>query len=248
MIKIGFLLFLVFLFQTSVFAEASAEGSKSDVNDTAVKAVIKRILPSKTPDSITLSPVSGLYEVVVDAKVLYVSSDGNFLLEGDLFDLKTMKNLTESKRTVGRLKAINGIEESSMIVFKPEKVKNTITVFTDIDCGYCRKMHREMSDYMDEGIEVRYLAYPRSGVGTPSYDKAVGVWCADDKNKAMTDAKNGSKVPEGKCDNPVKSHMAVADVVGVSGTPTLVFDDGQVVPGYLPAKRLSAFFESRKKN
>ena len=141
--KIGFLLFLGFLFQTSIFSVA--QGSESDVNDTAVKAALKKILPSNTPDSITLSPVSGLYEVVVGAKVLYVSSDGNFLLEGDLFDLKNMKNLTESKRTVGRLKAINGIEESSMIVFKPKKVKNIITVFTDIDCGYCRKMHREMN-------------------------------------------------------------------------------------------------------
>jgi len=243
--KIGLLLFLSFLlFQTSVLAETDESGVTE-----AVKAAIKRILPSTTPDSVTLSPVSGLYEVVLGAKVLYISGDGNYLLEGDLFDLKKMKNLTESKRTVGRLKAVNGIDENTMIVFKPEKVKHIVTVFTDIDCGYCRKMHREMNAYMDEGIEIRYLAYPRSGVGTPSFYKAVGVWCADDKKQAMTDAKNGGKVPEvkeGTCKDPVKDHMAVAEVVGVSGTPTLVFEDGQVVPGYLPAKKLSAFFESRK--
>jgi len=240
--KTSLTLFLCFLFQTNLFAGTV----DSDVTD-AVKAVVKKILPTTTPDSITASPVSGLYEVIVGAKVLYISADGKFLLEGDLFDLKNMKNLTESKRTIGRLKAVNGIDEKSMIIFSPEKVKYRLTVFTDIDCGYCRKMHREMDAYMEEGIEIRYLAYPRSGVNTKSYYKAVNVWCSEDKKDALTKAKNGEKLPKGKCDNPVKSHMAVADVVGVTGTPTLVFDDGNVVPGYLPAKRLAAFFESRKK-
>ena len=225
------------LFQTSVFA------ASDDQAMTAVKASLKRIMPSTTPDSISASPVAGLYEVIIGAKVLYISDNGKFLIEGDVFDLGGMKNLTEGKRTTGRLKAINGLSDDSMIVFTPEKkVKHTIKVFTDIDCGYCRKLHREMDDYLAEGIEIKYMAYPRSGKNTPSYYKAVGVWCADDKKKAMTDAKNGGKVAtKEKCDNPIDEHMAVAEVVGVTGTPTLVFSDGRVIPGYLPAKRLSAF-------
>lgn len=238
--KFSILVSLLFMFQTMSFA-ADGDG------DALVKAAIKRIMPTATPDSIILSPVTGLYEVIIGAKVLYLSADGRFLIEGDMFDLLSMKNVTESKRTTGRLKAVQAIAEDSMIVFRPEKVNHVVKVFTDIDCGYCRKLHREMDKYMAEGIEIRYMAYPRSGKNTPSYFKAVGVWCADDKKKAMTEAKNGGKVPESKsCKHPVDEHMAVADVVGVTGTPTLVFEDGRVIPGYLPAKRLVGFLDSKK--
>ena len=237
--KSGLFIALLMLFQTSVFA------ASDDQEMTAVKASIKRIMPSASPDSVMASPVPGLYEIIIGAKVLYMSKDGKFLIEGDVFELTGMKNLTEGKRTVGRMKAVSAIDESTMITFTPEKeVKHTIKVFTDIDCGYCRKLHREMDAYLAEGIEIKYLAYPRSGKNTPSYHKAVGVWCADDKKAAMTKAKNGGKVAtKEKCDNPVDEHMAVAEVVGVTGTPTLVFSDGRVIPGYLPAKRLSAFLK-----
>jgi thiol:disulfide interchange protein DsbC len=239
--KISLLLFTL-IFYSSVFAS-------SDDGSDAVRAAVKRIMPNVSPDSVTPAPVPGLYEVIIGAKVLYISKDGKYLIEGDVFDLVKMKNLTETKRTRGRLKAVSNIEEDTMIVFSPEKVKHSITVFTDIDCGYCRKMHREMDDYMAEGIEIRYLAYPRSGINTPSYFKATGVWCADDRKQALTDAKNGGKVIKTKtgCKHPVKDHMAVAEVVGVTGTPTLVFEDGQVIPGYLPAKRLIKFLDSKGK-
>jgi thiol:disulfide interchange protein DsbC len=235
--KLSLLLFTL-VFYSSVFA------STDDGSD-AVKAALKRIMPNASIDSVIPGPVPGLYEVIIGAKVLYISKDGKFLIEGDIFDLAKMKNLTETKRTKGRLKAVNNIEEDTMIIFAPKKVKHTITVFTDIDCGYCRKMPREMDDYM----AIRYLAYPRSGVNTPSYFKATGVWCADDRKQAMTDAKNGGKVIKTKsgCKHPVKEHMAIADVVGVTGTPTLVFEDGQVIPGYLPAKRLIKFLDSKGK-
>lgn len=236
--KTGLLIVLVSLFQPVAIADTDGQ------IPVAVKTAIERIMPTTPPDSISAAPVSGMYEIVFGAKVLYMSADGKYLIEGDVFDLNKMKNLTESKRTAGRLKAINKINEDTMIVYKPKKVKHSVRVFTDIDCGYCRKLHREMDSYMEEGIEIKYLAYPRSGKNTPSYHKAVGVWCSEDKQKAMTDAKNGGKAPDIKCDNPVDEHMAIADVVGVTGTPTLVFEDGRVIPGYLPAKRLGAFLGS----
>jgi len=233
------LLLITLIFYTGAFAD-------TDSGADLVNAAIKRVMPNVTPDSVKLAPIPGLYEVIIGAKVLYISTDGKYLIEGDMFDLVKMKNVTETKRNVGRLKAVNDIDEDTMIIFKPEKVKHVVTVFTDIDCGYCRKLHREINTYLDEGIEIRYLAYPRSGVNTPSYFKAVGVWCADDRKQALTDAKNGGKVlkTSADCKHPVKEHMAVADVVGVSGTPTLVFSDGHVIPGYLPAEKLIKFLDS----
>jgi thiol:disulfide interchange protein DsbC len=172
--------------------------------------------------------------------VIYVSSDGRYMLEGDLYDLKNRINLTETKRRAGRAKVINAIDEKSMIVFSPEKdkVKYTITAFTDVDCGYCRKLHKQIKQYNDLGIAVRYLAYPRSGVNTPSYYKAVSVWCSADRKEAITEAKSGAKMERKDCDNPVKAHMAAAKEVGVTGTPTLVLQSGQVIPGYVEPKRL----------
>jgi thiol:disulfide interchange protein DsbC len=152
------------------------------------------------------------------------------------------------------------LDKDSMIIFSPEsgKAKYTITAFTDIDCGYCRKLHSEMKDYNDLGIEVRYVSYPRAGLNSPSYEKAVAVWCSVDRNKAMSSAKAGAsleqlkkaeQVKDQSCKDPIKQHMKVASMVGVTGTPTLVMDDGSVLPGYLPAQRLlQALQENAKTN
>jgi thiol:disulfide interchange protein DsbC len=127
-----------------------------------------------------------------------------------------------------------------MLIFSPDKPTHTITVFTDIDCGYCRKLHHEMADYHAKGIRVRYLMFPRSGVNSPSYDKAVSVWCSEDRNDSLTKAKNGKDPAPRTCDNPVQNHMAMGRSIGVQGTPSIVFEDGRVIPGYVPAERLAA--------
>ena len=157
-------------------------------------------------------------------------------------------NLTETKRRVARAKAVRGMDENTMVVFSPDadKVKHTITAFTDIDCGYCRKMHKQMKQYNDLGIAMRYLAYPRSGVNTPSYYKAVSVWCADDKQAAMTKAKSGETLAKADCDTPIKAHMDAAKLVGVTGTPTMVLENGRVIPGYVEPKRLIKILEQLK--
>lgn len=214
----------------------------------AVRHAIAQVMPNATPDAIVPAPLANFYEVLIGAQVLYVSKDGKYLLEGDVYDVGARKNITEARRSVGRLKTIQAIDPASMIIFEPKTPNYTLTVFTDIDCGYCRKMHSEMQSYLDKGIRIRYLAYPRSGKDTPSYFKAVGVWCAADRKAALTAAKAGGKVEEKKCKSPVDAHMAAGEAVGVSGTPTLVLENGVVVPGYVNAAQLVQLIEENKKN
>lgn len=230
---------------TGGFSIVAAADDPAEVE--VVKRHVAQAMPNARVDAIAPSPIAGFYEVIIGAQVFYVAKDGKYLIEGDLFELATKKNLTDARRSAGRMKAMSGIDEATMIVFSPKTVKYTITAFTDIDCGYCRKLHREMNDYLDKGIRVRYLAFPRSGVNTPSYYKAVGVWCADDRKAAMTQAKAGGKVEEKKCKHPVDQHLAAGEAVGVTGTPTLVMDNGTVIPGYVNATQLVQMLEDNMK-
>lgn len=213
-----------------------------------IAKVLSELMPQGKADSIKPTPFPGMYEAVFGPQIIYVSGDGRYMFEGDLYDLKNRMNLTETKRRVARAKTVRTMDEKTMVVFSPaaDKVKHTITAFTDIDCGYCRKMHKQMKQYNELGIAMRYLAYPRSGVNTPSYYKAVSVWCADDKQGAMTKAKSGESLPRVKCDNPIKTHMDAAKLVGVTGTPTMVLENGRVIPGYVEPKRLIKILEQLK--
>lgn len=212
----------------------------------AVKQAVMRVMPGSKPDAVTPAPFSGFYEVLIGAQIFYVSNDAKLLFEGNLYDLETRRNLTDEKKSIGRKKIVDALDESSMIVFSPKDVKHTVTIFTDIDCGYCRKLHNEIRSYMDRGIQVRYAAFPRSGRDTPSYFKAVGVWFAKDRKTAMTNAKLGGTVEEKKCDHPVDKHLAAGASLGISGTPTLVFPNGYVVPGYVNAGQLVQLLEEEK--
>jgi len=226
----------------SIFPVLASESS--DIK--AIKKVFSEVLPGAKVDSVKMSHMKGLYEVVYGAQVIYMSGDGRYVIQGDLIDLKDRTNLTEATRSVHRAKLVGNIKDDTSIIFAPQKVKHTITVFTDIDCGYCRKLHREMEQYLAEGIKVRYLAFPRSGIDTKSYFKAVTVWCSKDQKSALTEAKAGTKQEKISCENPVKKHMKLAEQFGVSGTPTIVFDNGEVVPGYVPAARLAKMLNGNK--
>lgn len=199
-----------------------------------------------TVENIQPSPVKGLYVVSVPPRLFYVSADAKYVINGDMIDMAMNQNVTQPLRSKVRMDAITNLGEDSMIVFAPEKVKHTITVFTDIDCGYCRKLHNEMAEYNKHGIKVRYLAYPRAGIDSEAYNKAVSVWCADDRKDAMTKAKNNQDVPPKTCDNPVAEQYKLGEMMGIRGTPALVLDDGQVAPGYIPAARLASILDSRK--
>jgi len=243
--KIPVLMFVIFAFCISSLTFVSADEA-SDVRN--IENTFTQIVPDRKPDIISPSFIPGMYEVVYGAQVMYMSADARYVIQGDVIDLKKRENITESLRSNQRQRLIKTLDESEMIVFKPKGESNyRITVFTDIDCGYCRKLHREMSDYLAEGITVRYMAFPRSGVNTKSYYKAVNVWCAKDKHDAMTKAKSGQALPKQECENPVEEQMALGEDFGVTGTPTIVFDNGEVVPGYVPAIRLHGILEQIKK-
>jgi thiol:disulfide interchange protein DsbC len=213
-----------------------------------VLARLDRIMPGVKPDSVAKAPVDGFFEVVFGPKVVYMSDDGRYLLQASIIDLDSDENLTETRRSAAVKSSLEKVGEAKMVSFgDKDKAKHTISVFTDIDCGYCRKLHSEMAAYNKAGIRVRYLFYPRAGLNTPSYDKAVSVWCADDRNAAMTKSKAGEKVPDKTCDNPVREHMQLGELMGVSGTPALVLPDGSLLPGYVPADRLSQYLDAQEK-
>ena len=187
------------------------------------------------------SAVEGFYEVTVGSRVAYISRDGRYLMEGELYDLETSQNLTENTRAAARVDLLNSVEPTQMIVFAPEGrvADHTITIFTDIDCGYCRQFHREIEQVMALGVQVNYLFYPRTGPATESWSKAEKVWCAADRNTALTNAKLGGRVPDLTCtDNPVSSHYNLGRQVGVTGTPSVYTSSGVHIGGYLPPQQL----------
>ncbi len=216
-------------------------------DDSAVRETLSRIIPGQSPDLIEETPYKGLYEVVYGSDIFYLSENGRYLFQGDMVDLTTQNNLTEARRTKGRLKLMDTVALDTRISFKPQggAPVHVVDVFTDVDCFYCQKLHNEMADYLNEGIEIRYLAFPRAGVGSHSYEKIVSVWCAKDQKAVMTLAKNKQQPEKRECDNPVKEHMELGRQIGVSGTPALVFSDGTLMPGYLPASQLRKILDEK---
>ena len=200
-------------------------------------------------DSIETTAIDGLYAVREGSRVFYFSSDGRFLIHGEMYDLISgePENLTEKSLKGVRAKLINTVPEKEFIIFKAKNEKYKINIFTDIDCGYCRKLHSEMDDYLAAGITIKYLFFPRAGLGSDAYKKAVSVWCADDRNAAITTAKMGTGVLQDKtCKNPVAAHMKLGEQLGVRGTPMMVTSAGTVFPGYMPAKQLAKSLSAEK--
>jgi thiol:disulfide interchange protein DsbC len=215
------------------------------IGDPVNKDALAAKLSGVEAGDISDSPVAGVYEVAVGANVAYVTADGRYLLEGELYDLQTNKNLTEQTRATSRVALLNAVPRDKMIVFSPPngEVKHTVTIFTDIDCGYCRQFHREIDQVTALGIEVHYLFYPRTGPDTESWFKADKVWCASDRNTALTRAKLGGSVPDATCaETPVAAHYDLGQQIGVRGTPAVFSASGELLGGYLPpatlAKRL----------
>jgi thiol:disulfide interchange protein DsbC len=208
-------------------------------DEAAVKKALSEFMPGGQVDSVKSSEVRGLYEVTMGGNIFYASEDGKYLLQGQLFDVEAKKNVTEAKLASVRKASLDKIGEQKMIIFKPETSKHVVSIFTDIDCGYCRKLHSEIDQYMAQGITIRYMFFPRAGKGSDSYKKAVSVWCAADKNKALTAAKKGENLDAKTCENPVDEHMALGEAFGMNGTPMIVTQKGNILPGYVPAPQLA---------
>ncbi|WP_068510827.1 MULTISPECIES: DsbC family protein [unclassified Oleiphilus] len=214
----------------------------ANADEAQVRKSLSEAMPGLKLSSVEMSEIVGMYRVTTySGEALFVSSDGKFFLTGDLYATKTgrIENLTEKRRETARIEQISSVQGKDKIVFPAKgETKARIAVFTDIDCGYCRKLHREIPALNDMGIEVSYLAYPRAGVGSDSYGKYVSAWCAEDKLEAMTDAKNGKSIPEKTCANPVQDQYMLGQAMGISGTPAIVLESGRLIPGYLNAQKL----------
>ena len=227
------------LLAMGILITASASYAEDTSEIKAVRAELSKFVDEAKTAEIIKAPVDGVYRIEVSGSYAYAYVDGDFVLFGDLYNTKDKVSLGEDAKNQRMAKLISEVPESKMIVFGPKNPKRYITVFTDIDCGYCRKLHNEVAELNDAGIQVRYLAFPRSGIGQASYNKYVSVWCSEDQQSALTAAKAGESTSGGtKCDNPIAETYKLGQEVGVRGTPTIIFDDGKVTPGYLPAVAL----------
>ena len=211
----------------------------------ALSARLEVLAPGMKPDHVTETALPGMYEVRFGTIIVYLSDDGRYMLRGDLIDLHAGRNVTEATRWSMRAESVGALGEASMIVFAPEAVKHTVTVFTDVDCPYCARMHQQMADYNRLGIGIRYTAFPRAGVGSPTFDKMVSVWCAEDQRAAMTDAKAGIAIDRARCDDPVREHYEAGQAIGVTGTPAIILESGELIPGYVPPPELLDRLEER---
>ena len=214
-----------------LFGTAYAQDSNLEKN-------LKGLLPSNMPiESVQETPMEGVYEVVAGGQPLYVYSAGKFLMIGDVYDAESRVNLGEQKKNQQMSEAIKSVPEEEMIVLG-DNSDRYVVVFTDTDCGYCQRFHRNVAELNERGLQVRYLMFPRAGLESDSYNEAVSVWCADDQGRAMTVAKSGGMVEEKNCENPVAAQYELGQQIGIRGTPTMILDNGEVIPGYLPPAQL----------
>jgi len=223
---------LFILASLALLAATGAARADDTVDQLAAKLKVQ-------PTDIHPAQVAGLYQVTLGPEVTYVTADGRYLLRGDIVDVKSGKDLTREQRDQARLAYIGRLSPADMIVFPVGHPKHVLTVLTDIDCQYCRAIAREMPELAAKGVELRYLAYPRAGVGSSSWDKAVAVWCAKDRQAAYRDAMGGKPVASAKCDEaPVAAGYDLAQRLGATGTPQIITETGQLIDGYVPAAQL----------
>lgn len=222
-----------------VLALSAATQGFADEQLDGIRDKISGLFPEIKAEHVFPGPLDGWYTIRKGAIVAYVSADGRYLMQGDMIDLENQVNLTETSRNDARRDLMASYPDEDTIVFSPKEKRHTISVFTDIDCTFCRRLHNQMDEYLAKGIEVRYFLYPRNGPASPSWGKAEQVWCADDRNEALTMAKQDEDFDSQACNaGVVTAHYALGQDVGLTGTPALVFEDGTLISGYLPPDRL----------
>jgi thiol:disulfide interchange protein DsbC len=223
---------LAFLFTVSVTALAA------DADFSNVEERIRMLAPQAKSIAISETPIEGLLMVQIGGDIVYATADGKYLVQGRVLDMHTLEDLTEGAKAEIRRDLLATADMATQITFAPEEAKYDLTVFTDIDCGYCRKLHAQINEYNQQGIAIHYMAFPRAGIGSHSYDKAVSVWCAGNQREAMTQAKLGAEPDPAQCDNPIEQQYELGRELGVTGTPSLLTADGQMIPGYVPPEKL----------
>lgn len=230
--KVFNFLFILISFSNFVFSDKELIANK-----------LKNILPPDAViESIEASSFAGIYKVYYgDLQPIYVSANGDYFIYGDMYkiDSNRITNITGNEIKARRLNIINSIPSNELISFKSKNELFSITIFTDVDCGYCRKLHSQIEEYNKIGITVKYAAFPRSGIGTQTFTRMVGAWCADDPKKVITDLKNDKDINLDFCDNqPVAKHYVIGQRLGISGTPAIITPDGDLIPGYVSPEEL----------
>ena len=217
-----------------------AAPAATPAGDAALRAAIQKAVPGVVIDSIKPSIIPGYREVAIGGRIVYVSADGKYLIQGSLMELASRDNLTMVSEGALRRGVLDAVPRERRIIFSPAKPKYRLTVFTDIDCGFCRKMHTQIAEYNKAGISIEYLFFPRAGENSEAWNKAVNVWCAPNRQKALTDAKADRPVPKKTCSNPIAKDYELGKQVGVDGTPAIYGPDGTQLGGYLsPADMLA---------
>lgn len=205
-----------------------------DELDAELTKALSRLLPDVEIDNVSPTPINGLYQVVIGSDVIYMTRDGNYVIKGEILDLEERRNLTEDVRAGSRVRILDSIKKDDYIEFSSKNMQDAIYVFTDVDCGYCRKLHLDVPELNSLGVSVRYLAYPRAGVDSAAGHEMSNVWCAKDRQKALTTAKNREPVEAKSCDDPVAEQYALGQKLGVRGTPAIYLQNGRMLPGYMP--------------
>ncbi|MCW8869612.1 MAG: thioredoxin fold domain-containing protein [Proteobacteria bacterium] len=220
-----------------------AASMSSAVNQSTYQQALRSVTAGEVSiESIKDTPIAGMKELTVNTgktlEIIYISADGNYIFNGSLFDVKNRVDITASHKNGLRSQQLLKFSDSDRINFFPDNMTDKVTVFTDLDCPYCRQMHQQMADYNELGIGISYLFFPRTGLNTDSAQKAVYAWCAENPKKALNKAMAGEQLPEIQCDNPVADHYNAGIAVGVSGTPALILEDGTMLPGLIPPQQL----------
>lgn len=237
-----------FLFVGVLILLGLSSGASASCDVDVINRIVSRSLPKVVFEKATAAPIPGLCEATIDTEIFYVSEAGKFLFIGNMVAVGSGKNLTQQRRA-GIVKEIMfKQDEKRMINIGPVKAKRTITVFTDVDCPYCARLHKEVPQLTKQGVKVRYLLYPRNGTQSPTYKKSVSVWCAKDRIKAIGIAKAGGKLKQKNCANPVADHYKLGRRLGITGTPTLILEDGSRIGGYVPAPRLLSMLGLNEKS
>lgn len=221
---------------------ASSPAMASDYPE--VRQRIEALAGGERKITIAESPLPGILQVRLGGDIVYMTDDGRYLLQGRLLDLETRQDLTDEARGEIRRELMNDLDREQLISFGSDEADYELTVFTDVDCGYCRRLHEQIDEYNEAGIRIHYAAFPRAGVGSGTFEKMVSVWCAGDPQSAMDLAKAGGTPDPADCDSPVAEQYQLGQAMGVTGTPALLTADGQLIPGYVPPADLKSRLDS----
>jgi len=233
---------LVLIYGALLTASMAAQ---AEDNYSAVEERIRSLAPDAQSIAISETPINGILMVQVGGDIFFATADGKFLIQGRVINLDTKEDLTEVAKTELRRELLAGVDTSKQITFSPERPDYDVTVFTDIDCGYCRKLHAQVEEYNKSGIAIHYMAFPRAGIGSHAYEKAVSVWCAADQQAALTQAKLGAEPDPEQCENPIAEQYELGLALGIHGTPALLTSDGTMMPGYVPPDKLREMLDRK---